>query len=497
MERQMVSIGPLWASRSEEELRELAQIKRFMECVSGDPAFRTALSEQPNNLTQVARERNINIDVEGLLPLFHRNYSHLRADKDDDRWPLARKWDAYMNELLTMRSTIRNAGSTASSNPVFNAWRNRQIARVQSELGERSTSIVHPLVAYELSQGCTVGCWFCGVSAEKFSGYWPFTAENEQKWRSTLQVMNRHFGEAAQTGFCYWATDPSDNPDYVKFLEAFHAVTGIVPQTTTAAPLKNIEQTRKVLKLFDETRHVLNRFSILSVGQLRRVHSTFTADELLGVELVLQQKGAFSGKALAGRALRRSPTSSTPSASGSDAADSNSSNSTIACVTGFLINMVEGRIRLVSPTKSSERWPDGYIVFGEARFENALQLSNAIEALVEIHMIPRLAKNRRLSFRDDLEFLEKPFGFALGNQSATIECKGPDWLLRVGKIVKQGNLTVSQAVIKLASQGTSPFWTMKCLEDLYQAGLLEEAACSRPPAAVSEDPRFTVHQSTA
>ena len=41
---------------------------------------------------------------------------------------------------------------------------------------------------------------------------------------------------------------------------------------------------------------------------------------------------------------------------------------TIACVSGFLFNMVERNVRLISPCNASERWPLGYRIYDEGTF---------------------------------------------------------------------------------------------------------------------------------
>ena len=151
--------------------------------------------------------------------------------------------------------------------------------------------ITHPILAFELSAGCTIGCWFCGVSADRFHGNFAYTAENARLWRAILDHCVDLFGTGAQTGFCYWATDPTDNPDYPRFLADYHAATGNLPQTTTAAPLKNLAFTREILRLSDQHRCVINRFSILTLRILDAVHAAFSAEELMGVELVLQNRG--------------------------------------------------------------------------------------------------------------------------------------------------------------------------------------------------------------
>jgi hypothetical protein len=72
--------------------------------------------------------------------------------------------------------------------------------------------VVHAPFAAELSRGCTVNCWFCGVDAGKFEGSASFDEPTEELWRGMLQVLADEIGpDFAQHGFCYWATEPFDN----------------------------------------------------------------------------------------------------------------------------------------------------------------------------------------------------------------------------------------------------------------------------------------------
>jgi len=217
------------ASRSAAELRTLAHIKRFMERLVGDPVFRDELADNLDAPRVVAERYGIDIDPLDLQPLYDRRFLQFRRQPGADRWPLTLVWDRYMDQMIQHRDLMRAEGSTAESNPAFHAWRERQVRRSESELGDSAPAVTHPLIAFELSQGCTVGCWFCGLSAERFKGFVPYTQETAALWRGMITEVRALFGSAATTGFCYWATDPCDNPDYDRYIEDFYHITGSLP----------------------------------------------------------------------------------------------------------------------------------------------------------------------------------------------------------------------------------------------------------------------------
>ena len=161
------------------------------------------------------------------------------------------------------------------------------------------------MIAFELSKGCTFGCWFCGISAASYEGHLPYDGAGRALWRDVLASAASLLGPAMQTGTCYWATDPSDNPDYTRFLDDFREITGALPQTTTAGAIRDVRWTREVLAQAATGPATPTRFSVLSNGMLRRIHETFAAEELLSVELVLHNPESALGVARSGRALGR------------------------------------------------------------------------------------------------------------------------------------------------------------------------------------------------
>jgi len=463
----------MFSERTPEQLRTLAHTKRFIERLVGDPGFREQLGHHMDDPQTVADQYGIDIDVSQLASLYDSRYRRYRSTEEGNRWPLTVAWDEYIAQMIQHRDMLRDEGDASQSNPRFDKWRRRQIQRSMSELGSSGPSITHPLVALELSEGCTVGCWFCGLSAERFKGYFPYTPENAELWRGCVEVLRDLFGSAARTGFCYWATDPCDNPDYDRFIEDYYHITGALPQTTTAAPLKDVALTRRILALFDKYKTVTNRFSVVNLKMLERIHQAFTPEELMGVELVLQNREAWGSKANAGRAMERRH--KLRQAGKDDKIDTvPMDHSTIACVSGFLVNMLERKIQLVSPTRASEAWPTGYRIYAEDRFADAAEFHAVIEGMVETYMPETLRAQDRGAFRPDLAYKPLPDGFELQGPSRIHQVTGFKHVRVVGDLLDRGDLTIGELLDRVVDQDVNIFLASELLEQMFTGGLLDD-----------------------
>jgi radical SAM family RiPP maturation amino acid epimerase len=458
--------------RGADEIRTLAHVKRFLERYVADPRFRDKLEENPEAPHLVAAAYGMSFDPRQALPLFRTDHMHLRFSEEEARWPVAKAWDDYLSEMAECRALHQRAGDCPDANPRFHAWRQRQIRRGRGELGATGSVITHPILAFELSAGCSVGCWFCGVSAARFQGNFPYTAGNARLWSAILDHCVDLFGTAAQTGFCYWATDPADNPDYPRFIEDYHAATGGLPQTTTAAPLRDLAFTREILRLFDQHRCVINRFSILTLRMLDAVHAAFSAEELIGVELVLQNRESLTPKAVVGRARERAQPTAAGTLGSVPFADPD--HATIACVSGFLVNLVNRSIQLVTPTRCSEHWPLGYRVFGERRFGTAPEFRAAIEELIDAHMPEEIASADVLSFRDDLTYHRRPDGFELRTTNGQFALAGFAGAGRLGDMIHSGRMRAGEIQDALTRSGADIFVVADAMQQLFDRGLLNE-----------------------
>lgn len=458
--------------RSQEDLKILAHIKRFMERLQGDSAFRKALSANSDTPEVVTQEYGIEVDPKKMLPLWHTAYLKYRGRPECSQWPLAEIWDEYMKEMFHHRDLLRDLGNMEIIQPRFHKWRQQQMRRCSYDLGGTAPVLTHPILAFELSEGCTVGCWFCGLAASKYQGYYAYTDANAQLWRSIIVVATELFGDAAQTGFCYWATDPCDNPDYDKFIYDYYTITGALPQTTTAAPLRDPALTRRILDLFSRAHTVTNRFSVLTTKQLDRIHSTFTPEELMGVELVMQQKGALTMKAHAGRTRERV---AKRQVSGAESSGPVGEHTTIACVSGFLINMVQRNIQLITPVPASERWPRGYRVVGEKSFQSASDFRSGIESLIEEKMNVDVQKEGPLRFRDGLS-CEADDGLITVRSRKTVFTL-PETVagVPVGKMIISGDAKTVD-LVKMSDGGPGLLEILDLVDQLHETGLLEDGA---------------------
>jgi hypothetical protein len=141
---------------------------------------------------------------------------------------------------------------------------------------------------------------------------------------------------------------------------------------------------------------------VLTLKQFDRVMEAFTAEELLHCEIVAQNAEASHIQGNAGRArgaprLKRSAEEHGLTDDGWQQVPG-----TIACVSGWLLNMVERRVRLITPCPSSDRWPDGYWVLDDRRFRDGEEFADLLEAMTERHMRATLRAGDPARFRPDL-----------------------------------------------------------------------------------------------
>lgn len=453
---------------SADEKRLIPHIKRFFECVVGDTEFYAALQADAAGWEALLQEKGIaDVDPEQLAVLFPEQFmleevpTAELADK-----PQALLWRRYCEAAAGVRELWRQQGDKTPSHR-FNAWRRRQVNRCQSQLGqETNAAIVHATAVFELSKGCSLGCPFCGLAAEPLQGVLPYTDENARLWQTVLKAAAARLGTTAGAGMCYWATEPSDNPDYFKFMGDYGRIMGIYPQTTTAAPLRKPDWTRELLRLRREHVTASDRFSIHSAELLRRVHKEFSAEDLALTELILQHSDTWSR--LMARSGRNRP---------SAPADSQAkfvTTHTICCLSGYLINMVERSVRLISPCPPSERWPLGYRIHAEGGFADAAELDDFIVKTMAACMPEHLASEDRLAFRQDLTFAALPEGFQLRSTYRLHKLTGAPHLVPLGRLIAQGNLTLGRVLEETAARRQDVLAAASSIQRLFEQGLLEE-----------------------
>jgi radical SAM family RiPP maturation amino acid epimerase len=471
----------------ESGLVAIAKAKRVLEWYGSSERFRQLLQTDPQ---QAMREFPIDMNPEPLRALWDPLY-------DGPIDPLVAEYRAFVIAKINWRGEVKEECSP--TDPRFRTWRKRQIARNLVENGGYDDYIIHTPVAIELTDGCSVGCWFCGVGATKMMESWPYTEENAELWRGVLSVLRDAIGPASKWGFCYWATDPLDNPDYEHFVTDFSDVIGMFPQTTTAQGHKDPPRIRRLLKLSEARGCRVNRFSVLTEPLLRQIHAEYSAEEMLNVEIVAQMAGGTTPKAAAGafRLLAKDKkrvteieekklekftdthrqiaakkdlkmTFATPPQPG-----------TIACVSGFLLNMVKRSVKLISPCRANDRWPLGYIVFDEATFDTAEELREHMDAMMETYMPLTLTAGDPVRLHPELTYERVADGFHLASRMHAFGLIRPDmapYLHAIGDHIASGQKTAGQiALSALFEHGIPEVNTLGTLAVLLENGVLIDA----------------------
>jgi hypothetical protein len=228
------------------------------------------------------------------------------------------------------------------------------------------------------------------------------------------------------------------------------------------------------LRLHDEYRCYLNRFSILTLKILDAVHATFTAEELFGVELVLLNPEALTRKAIAGRA-RTARLKMHPATGGARDTDVDAEQTTIACVSGFLVNMVNGTIQLVTPTRASDRWPLGYRIYGERKFQTAREFRSGIEELIAAHMAPEVSGSDVLRLCEGVRYRPEPEGgFELSRHNGRLTVRGFSGAALLGDMLHEGNHTAGDIQTALMREGADILVTASAIQGLFDRGFLND-----------------------
>jgi radical SAM family RiPP maturation amino acid epimerase len=441
------------------DLREIALIKRFIDFWLADGELRAQVVGQTN--ADLAETYALPVPVSALRCILDPHEAQLDAFT-----PLpVRRFAAYLRQRADHRVHLKAA--CEPENPRFAAWRRRQMLRCQGQLpATYNAAIPHLPVAFELSLGCSVGCWFCGLSAAALGSVFHATPENRQLWRQVLSVVHGLTGPAGGQGICFWATDPLDNPDYEAFCLDFHDILGRFPATTTALAPRQLVRTRELLTLSFAHGAEFNRFSILTLRQLHQIHNAFPPEDLLYVDIIPQNREALPSKAMTGRVLniddaaRRTRVTSDPA--------------TIACVSGFLINLVQRSVKLISPCPASDEWPDGYRIYAHERFADVADLDQICRRMIDAHMRNIVRHFDWVRLRPDVVVSSS------NSQCVTARLprlfRTPDADRALFDLLETG-LTASDAAVRMdRSLNVPPPEAFFALNTLFDRGLLEVEA---------------------
>lgn len=480
------------AGYTDKELDTLCQIKRFMECIQGDPKFRDLADKNPNDdgLHDRLKQIGVTIDMTEIMHFWKTEFagklieyqndpkggmdSYPGLQEELDKIPHLKLWEKWNRELTDWYKNRSTNHELKGKSSAFNAWRRRRIASAKSELGFFGTMIDHPLFAFELCAGCSVQCWFCGFSAEKLTRVFEYTDENRAFFRDVAQAGVDIFGPMAGFALLYYATEPFDNPNYIDFMRDFEEITGNPVCTATAVPNKNPDWFRSLITFYRKRNLPWPRVSVLSTGMLRKLHELYTPLECRDVRLLMQMRDALRHKAVSGKTMGTDRDKLGYTQEKVDDLDIIPQGS-IACVSGFYVNMQQKWIQLISPCNAYERWPKGYRVFDRQTFTDAADYKQKIQDMIARNMKENIAPDTRLGFRDDIKFSKQPDGFTLITPNQRHHFKGDPFLRHLGERISSSTLTYSQVYDQVNEKHPGSLFAIPgTVKDIFDKGLLDE-----------------------
>lgn len=276
----------------------------------------------------------------------------------------------------------------------------------------------------------------------------------------------------------YYGTEPHDNPHYTDYLKEFADITGHLTCTATAAPAE-ADWIRGLLALYREQQMPWPRMSVLTRKMLDRIHRLYTPDELRYVEMVMQMKDESRAKVSGGRILEEQ--GGMRERDDGEYLDQIVPQGSIACVTGFLINLLNKTIEVVSPCYSSEKWPLGYRVYDSASFTDASDFKQKMETLIARGMALSPPPDAIARFRDDLRYKATEAGFDLVSPNQIHHFTGQSLWGPLGALVAEGQHSFRDIGERLMSRGDIHFMLVgSALAKLFDGGFIDEVGMRAP-----------------
>lgn len=296
--------------------------------------------------------------------------------------------NAYVEGVKEVHKTMaeKNSRDKFADNNYLH-WYERQKRRYffQSRKSRMMEGYFLVPIMFELTSGCSVGCPFCCLSAKRLDKVLSYQ-KNAQFWKDILRTSREILGDIAGAGALYFATEPFDNPEYECFLSDYHKMFGSYPQTTTAAADRDPERIRKFLAQIgqDALRHeAAVRFSVTTLEQMKKIHHLFSPQELIYIEILCNNPESSFEYCYAGRSRewKKKP----PDKNFTD-------DFSCVCVNGFVVNICERTIRIISPCIPDETNPYGYLEFGRIEFTDAEEYGQKMKKVIEENMAERFSK---------------------------------------------------------------------------------------------------------
>jgi len=243
--------------------------------------------------------------------------------------------------------------------------------------------------------------------------------------------------------------------------------------TCTAAPFVDLDGFTQSIAYYKELEVPWPRVSILSAAMTRRLHDTFTPDELRDVPFLNQCKTSRKEKAIAGNTLHisRDKLGGKKTAEGEYESDT---QDTIACMSGFYVKLLDQSIELISPCRACEKYPLGYRLWAKTTFTDVEDYRKKLEELIETHMPTTVTNDMLLGFREDLKLEPQQDSIILKSYHQSHHITGSPFWPNLGRLIEEKRYTYEEISKILMQQGAPVFSIPIMVRRLFDQGFLDE-----------------------
>lgn len=516
--RKLLSDCVAWVqSLSEEDRSKYFQTKRLSEWYAGCAELRDQIRKNAvsDKYFLLLEEIGVSRDCTSKMAELWSNaeiceeFDYIVSNpSESSRETVSISFDSFLKENrytdLFLAFNVIKARSTLSHHDwslnLFNGdstyfdWRKRRIKSVRSETGHYGYGIDHPTFSVELGIGCTVQCTFCAFAAEKHKENFDFNnLENQQLMRALASAFQEVMGVGAGGGMLYYATEPHDNPNYIDFVNLWYEETGW--KLCTSSARYDIEWIQKLTKFYGSpTPMMWPRLSILSKHCMEKIHRHFTPEELGYPWLLAQQIEVEDERAKVpgGREkyglkklneVRDCRFYDEPE----DVDVASIPQGSIACVSGFKVNMINKTITATSPCYTSKEWPLGYRDYGTNYFTTPDSILPALKQLISRVMLKTLPNHAPIRLRDDLKLRIKDSGFWLVSPCQFHQFSNHLYYTHLGKVLEINSNRqvpwtksefINELLVRLPDQ--SPIAVVAFFEKFFNNGFIDESFLSDP-----------------
>ncbi|MCP4833713.1 MAG: hypothetical protein GY895_03020 [Phycisphaera sp.] len=206
------------------------------------------------------------------------------------------------------------------------------------------------------------------------------------------------------------------------------------------------------------------------------IHEYFDPEELLLVELIPQFENRASAKATAGRTRKLVMDRIDAGKKVPFEYDLESTGS-IACVSGFLVNVPERYIRLITPCRATDQWPLGYRIIAETTFESAEDIDAFVADCIENRMPQSLEAEDPIGLlhpeSTTVEMVDRST-LDIAGGGLRITMKGVDGAEDFAERLRNGAETLERFVDERVEAGFDATETLWVLNRIFRTGVLRD-----------------------